>query len=110
MKYERITNRETAYDFMSDSWQTVEQEAYIRLTELEDKIEAGTLIELRCQFGDKVYGVDKFIGKIVYGQLTKIELDFFGFTYTVFDNGHCRYLEVREIFLTKEEAEERLRR
>lgn len=83
--------------------------AYKRLAELEDKIETGTLIELPCKVGDTVYAHDKWGDRIVCGQLVNIELDHFGFTYMVLDNEYHQYVKCRELFLTKEEAEARLK-
>ena len=50
MKYERLTDRETAEMLKNtegESWDSdlAEAQRYIRLAELEDKIEDGTLIE-----------------------------------------------------------------
>ena len=51
MKYERLTDRELAEMLINtegDSWgsDNIEAQCYIRLAELEDKIEAGTLVEV----------------------------------------------------------------
>ena len=60
MKYERLTTKcevgiglsETSGNIVNDYEKVVN-----RLTELEDKIEQGTLIELPCKVGDTVYWV-----------------------------------------------------
>ena len=51
MKYERLTDRKIAEMLRNtegESWDSdnVEAQCYIRLAELEDKIEAGTLVEV----------------------------------------------------------------
>lgn len=51
MKYERITNKETAETLkntIEKNWDNyrIETQCYIRLAELEDKIESGQLVEL----------------------------------------------------------------
>ena len=51
MKYERITNKETAETLkntLEKNWDSyrIETQCYIRLAELEDKIESGQLVEL----------------------------------------------------------------
>lgn len=97
-----------------------------RLRELQGKIEQGTLIELHCKVGDTVYvilNLDKSEKSIEDGIVMEIEC-------AVSDNGlHCRiYVDhgyifsgntklvkqryiffENEVFLTREEAEKRLK-
>lgn len=95
MKYQRITNRDTAKS-MRDNGNT-SNPFYIRLAELEDKIENGTLVELPCKVGAKIYIVG--------------ESDFCIPKYQMWEDEFC--LEDVErfgdtVFLTKAEAEKRL--
>ena len=88
MKYERLTNAGKDY---------TESEAIDRLWELEDKIENGTLVELPCKVGAKIYIVG--------------ESDFCIPKYQMWEDEFC--LEDIEkfgktIFLTKADAEKRL--
>jgi hypothetical protein len=52
MSYKRLTKQ--GLDWQSDV-QCDDEKIYNRLTELEDKIENGTLIELPCKVGDTVW-------------------------------------------------------
>lgn len=40
-----------------EEWDEINRELKLRLAELEDKIEAGTLVELPCKVGDVMYEV-----------------------------------------------------
>ena len=59
MKYERLTicmpNGECRVSETKFNSEEAKQKAINRLAELEDKIEDGTLIELPCKIGDTVY-------------------------------------------------------
>lgn len=71
MEYKRLTNQKWSEDI------DLKQELgyshiYKRLYELEDKIEAGTLVELPCKVGDVMYEVFKN-HKPPFIQQTKIE-------------------------------------
>lgn len=113
MKYERLTDSETAIMLKNTkglSWSEddIETQRYIRLAELEDKIENGTLVELPCKMGDKVYVIAKQGMDIYTVEETKI-VDFW------FNNIDNKLLPIgtigipfNEIFLTKAEAEKRL--
>ena len=88
---------------------------YQRLAELENKIEQGTLIELPCKVGDTIYVIQhiwdmkgRFVGDIdkrkadafyVIGGFVDIEDDVVGEFYRIGE----------EVFLTREEAEKRLK-
>jgi hypothetical protein len=50
-----------------------ELKIYNRLAELEDKIENGTLIELPCKVGDKVYSIYKTCSKCQYFKETSYD-------------------------------------
>ena len=98
-----------AKDLMSHTKPEIMQKAIDRLAELEDKIENRTLIELPCKVGDKVFSIWAGIGQ----------------DYTIKDD-IVWYLTVRhnlyittdyiedgllgaEVFLTKEQAEAKLK-
>lgn len=96
------------------------KEACNRLAELEDKLENGTLIELPCKVGDKVYVIyDKYItsakvlavyidqvGGMLDLQIRTNEETTVGFK-TVVDKDHYTF---EKVFLTKTEAEKALER
>ena len=62
MEYRRLTKRRkdgsVALDFYSNSKDFTINELKLRLAELEDQIEAGTLMELPCKVGDIIYAVN----------------------------------------------------
>lgn len=62
MEYKRLTKRRkdgwVDIDFYGNSKDFSARELVYRLAELEDKIEAGTLVELPCKEGDIVYFVN----------------------------------------------------
>lgn len=83
---------------------------YDRLTELEDKIEKGTLFELPFKVGDKIWRINK------YSLIPRVE-ECTIITITIADNDRI-YLEVEDeysefkgdnYFLTKAEAEAKLK-
>lgn len=113
MKYERLTDSETAIMLKNTeglSWDEddIETQRYIRLAELEDKIEDGTLVELPCKVGDKVYVIAKQGMDIYTVEETKI-VDFWfnkmdNKLYPIDTDG----ITLNEIFITKAEAEKQL--
>ena len=133
-KYNRITKKGTYYDkddyeldlvieLDERHYETVQDidivcEKLNRLVELEDKLENGTLIELPCKVGDTVYRVGKTINvkdqkydfyvqeyEIATIELYKEEILF------VDDSDNEIVLKDlgKTVFLTKAEAEERLK-
>lgn len=72
-----------------------------RLCHLEDKIENGTLIELPCKVGDTVYKLEKYLWCDLR---TTWEIE-----EEIFELGMLDYLWGKTIFLTKTEAEAKLR-
>ena len=78
-----------------------------RLRELQGKIEQGTLIELACKKGDKVYQADCVR---VY-ELTVLGIRVFNnkFYYETQGVGFDNTAIGKSIFLTREEAEKRLK-
>ena len=123
MKYERLTKRfEVGLGLTKTSCTIGEDYITIinRLAELEDKIEAGTLVELPCKVGDTVWFNCPDNMTIKYGEISKIFIDIrnqeIQRTYKVryrIDNNlldYVTYLISQEhIFTTKEEAEARLK-
>ena len=91
----------------SDIQSLLSGDAVDHLAELEDKIEQGTLIELPCKVGDWVYTID--IGSngkrhIEETQIAEIRVYFDGIYY----QDHLG-VWLFEIYLTREEAEKRLK-
>ena len=87
-----------------------------RLAELEDKIENGTLIELPCKVGDKVYvfDSDKNGETIISEEIIKdYNIDGNSFSIIVQERNYSYFLSENGIgkdwFLTKAEAEEKLK-
>lgn len=117
MEYERLTKRFTGgspyTEYASD------YDILCRLAELEDKIEQGTLIELPCKVGDTIWVVDEEWGHRedgTWGSTSEMhEGKVYSFTYY----GNCLHVEDdftsncylwgEEAFLTREEAEKRLK-
>ena len=112
MEYERLTervNKGQVKFILKDGENPIEkfQNALNRLAELEDKIEQGTLIELPCKLGDTVYQTDGV--RVYQGEIIEISLTPKHFIFTAdivcFDE---RAIGTR-VFLTREEAEKRLK-
>lgn len=82
--------------------------AVTRLAELEDKIENGTLIELPCKVWDTVYQLDNG-GKIYEATIVSVEIykgkPYYETCGVDFDNTAIG----KSVFLTKAEAEEKIR-
>lgn len=76
------------------------KEAFNRLAEFEDKIENGTLVELPCKVGDRVYQIDGI--RIYESTIKNIIYDTDGGI--AFDNRAIG----NSVFLTCEEAEKAL--
>lgn len=96
--YKRLTIKgENDFNLYNNSAQGVVK-AINRLTELEDKIENGTLLELPCKVGDTVYHTDNVGDEIHEGKIKKIiyDLGYMAFDETAIGTG---------IFLTKETVE-----
>lgn len=82
------------------------QDLIDRLYELEDKIEAGTLVELPCKVGDTATAV---IDTFAYdNSVQKVKIE--GLAYIVKDeNGDMTFQHISRLFHTKAEAEAKLR-
>ena len=113
MEYERLTKRNCAgyvvpvKPIMSgySNIQAAEEELLDRLAELEDKIEAGTLIEIPCKVGDNAVAI---IDTLAYpNAIYNVKLK--DLAYIVEDeNGDVTFQHITRIFRTKAEAEKRL--
>lgn len=97
-EYKRLTDSKTA-KAMKENGNTTNP-YYIYLAELEDKIEAGKLVELPCKVGDTVYQTD---GIRAYSSIVKnIVFDTVGLAFDKTAIG-------KSVFLTHEAAEARLK-
>lgn len=113
MKYKRLTKRNCAgyvvpvKPMMSgySNIQAAEEELLDRLAELEDKIEAGTLIEIPCKVGDNAVAI---IDTLAYpNAIYNVKLK--DLAYIVEDeNGDVTFQHITRIFGTEAEAEKRL--
>lgn len=110
MEYKRFTEKGKL--FIEDIDKVYE--AYWKLQELEDKIEQGTLVEFPCRIGDKMYSIDNYTisGEQVVGKITvdgfRLGFDWRGIL--VQDNATGDWYEYgKDAFLTREEAEKRLK-
>lgn len=99
--YKRYTSKDGATLTMSQ-WggSPAELELYHKLAELEDKIDNGSLLEIPCKVGDTVYELERYLccdGKDYW------EIEEETFELWMLD------LLGKTIFLTKSEAEARLK-
>ena len=104
MEYKRLTNQKWSKDI--DLTQELGYSyIYKRLAELEDKIEAGTLIEIPCKVGDNAVAI---IDTLAYpNAIYNVKLK--DLAYIIEDeNGDVTFQHITRIFGTKAEAEKRL--
>ena len=114
MTYERLTEKDWHKEKF---YPTTDNERVIRkrLWDLENKIENGTLIELPCKVGDALWVINEcyihkkekcsyFIDNL---QVETIEFNGRGVLLLCNNGGH--YIWNKTVFLTREEAEERLK-
>lgn len=105
MEYKRLTNQKWSKDI--DLTQELGYSyIYKRLYELEDKIEAGTLIEIPCKVGNNAVAIiDTFCyPNAIYNVKLK------DLAYIVEDeNGDVTFQHITRIFGTEAEAEKRLK-
>ncbi len=104
MEYKRLTNQKWSKDI--DLTQELGYSyIYKRLAELEDKIEAGTLIEIPCKVGDNAVAI---IDTLCYpNAIYNVKLK--DLAYIVEDeNGDVTFQHITRIFGTEAEAEKRL--
>ena len=115
MKYERLTHQK--YDENIDLTQEYGYSyIYKRLYELEDKIEAGTLIEPPVKLGQEVWYIPHYHGKPYCG-VKKDFIQMIGFSSKGFQlrlrdaaDRQKTYMIGKSVFTTKEAAEEQLKR
>lgn len=112
--YKRLTDSETAVMLKNtegSSWDSEDMEAqrYIRLAELEDKIENRTLVDLPCKVGDTVYTIEGGIIEEyeVLGVLVQFEELFFKILRK--RDCLCKFWGSRSVFHTKAKAEAKLK-
>ena len=119
MEYQRLTMRDNIgcfkydlKDFKHKIGEFGDYDAFFaysmavkRLGELEDKIEAGTLIEIPCKVGDNAVAI---IDTLAYpNAIYNVKLK--ALAYIVEDeNGDVTFQHITRIFRTKAEAEKRL--
>ena len=114
-EYKRLTEKDGATRVMSQ-WAGTSNELkiYRRLAELEDKIMNGTLIELPCKVGDRIWAI---LGNNIFGRKVKsIVIRGDGYTIKTSNTNGWKDLEPyynAEFgviwFLTKAEAESKLK-
>ena len=117
-QYERLTKRNANGEVRTvktpkssyiqevyEEWDEINRELKLRLAELEDKIEAGTLIEIPCKVGDNAVAI---IDTLAYpNAIYNVKLK--DLAYIVEDeNGDVTFQHITRIFGTKAEAEKRL--
>lgn len=78
-----------------------------QLEEYKDKIENGTLVELPCKVGDKIYWITSN-NEIVCAIVEYIRITKYGIVYNV-KEGDCEYSMFNVEFLTKAEVEAKLK-
>lgn len=104
MEYKRLTNQKWSKDI--DLTQELGYSyIYKRLAELEDKIDAGTLVEIPCKVGDNAVAI---IDTLAYpNAIYNVKLK--DLAYIVEDeNGDVTFQHITRIFGTEAEAEKRL--
>lgn len=80
-------------------------QVYNRLVELEDKIEAGTLVELPCKVGDNAVAI---VNTLLYPNAI-LDVKLKDLAYIVKDeNGDITFQHINRIFGTKAEAKKAL--
>lgn len=121
MSYDKLRqkifeDRQTYIDEQGDYWAVGNMENYTgavkgiaidKLAELENKIENGTLIELFCKAGDKIYQFDND-GEIYESEIKSI---YYANNTLFYDCGFFAFDKRaigESIFLTKAEAEKKL--
>ena len=118
MEYKRLTKRNANGEVETvkrpkssyiqevyEEWDEINRELKLRLAKLEDKIEAGTLIEIPCKVGDNAVAI---IDTLCYpNAIYNVKLK--DLAYIVEDeNGDVTFQHITRIFGTEAEAEKRL--
>lgn len=118
MGYERLTKRNANGEVETikrpkssyiqevyEEWDEINRELELRLAELEDKIEAGMLVELPCKVGDNAVAI---VDTLCYPNAI-LDVKLKDLAYIVEDeNGDITFQHISRIFRTKAEAEKRL--
>lgn len=113
MEYERVTMKNGLLDCAINCGSEMScigcagnvTRALVRLAELEDKIEAGTLVELPCKVGDNAVAI---VDTLCYPNAI-LDVKLKDLAYIVEDeNGDITFQHISRIFRTKAEAEQRL--
>lgn len=115
MKYKRLTHQK--YDENIDLTKEYGYSyIYKRLYELEDKIEAGILIEPPVKLGQEVWYIPHYHGK-PYCEVKKDFIRMIGFSSRGFQlrlrdaaDGQKTYMLGKSVFTTKEAADEQLKK
>lgn len=121
-EYERLTERagkaivikQTSTNDNKSLWNAIE-----RLVELEDDLESGKMIRLPCKVGDAVWCIYRY--EDCFGRITDYFIEQDKAQCFIFDEGKFKifpsnynnrseyYYKLKDIFLTKAEAEKRLK-
>lgn len=118
MKYERLTDRETAEMLKNTeggSWDSDNEEAqrYIKLAEYEDLEEQGLLVRLPCKVGDKIFEVFNYpIPQIKETAVDKVVFTAKGIRLKLARNSFYETAVSsigKTIFFTRAEAEKKLK-
>lgn len=83
-----------------------------KLAEIEDKIEQGLMIELPCKVGDTIYRAKRFYGGYWIDVNTIVKCEIFEVSIRFYDDNDNEFdIEQigKSVFLTKAEAEAKLR-
>ena len=108
MKYERLTEKGNAWIESNHD----EVEVYNRLAELEDDLERGKIVRLPCKVGDTIYWISSNNRDIIEVFVKRIALAEQDRTILYVEEkgfGEYTIMFVNDIFLTREEAEKRLK-
>lgn len=115
-KYKRLTTSNVSCSIDSLRYDNKHEQYYYRLQELEDKIEAGDIIEPPVKLGQKVWYIPHYHGKPYCGVKEDI-IRMIGFSSRGFQvrlrdlvDKQKTYMLGKSAFTTKEAAEEQLRK
>ena len=119
-EYKRLTNKNEygkfykckelgCYDYCIEC--EMNDKAIERLAELEDKIENGTLVELPCKVGDKVYCISN--SQIIIFTVKEVIINEYRFYLRLYDGKDTMTFTLLHfedfLFFNKAEAEQRLK-
>lgn len=122
MKYKRLTEKKEDRGYLKDMFWACANEPtmeeidniYVRLAELEDKIENGTLFELSYTMGDKIFGVKQVFddkGRIVWFLFEDTIRDISYHIQGAFNlqTIQINHIDSKYVFKTKEQAKAKLK-